>query len=79
MVKIIAEIGVNHNGDLGLAKDMIAAAAACGADYAKFQIFDPKAIVTKSAGRADYQKRNTGSDESQQSMLDALALGFKDF
>lgn len=79
MVRIIAEIGVNHNGDLGLAKEMVAAAAACGADYAKFQIFDPKAIVTKSAGRADYQKRNTGSDESQQSMLDALALGSGDF
>ena len=45
MVKIIAEIGVNHNGDVGLAKEMIAAAAACGADHAKFQIFDPKAIV----------------------------------
>lgn len=79
MVKIIAEIGVNHNGDVGLAKEMIAAAAACGADYAKFQIFDSKAIVTRTASRAEYQKRNTGSDESQQSMLDALALSHKDF
>ena len=50
MVKIIAEIGVNHNGDLGLAKEMIAAAAACGADYAKFQIFDPKAINSFACG-----------------------------
>lgn len=78
-VRIIAEVGVNHNGDVGLAKEMIAAAAECGADYVKFQIFDPKAIVTKSAGRADYQKRNTGSDDTQQSMLSALALGRADF
>ncbi|MEX0955319.1 MAG: N-acetylneuraminate synthase family protein [Rhizobiaceae bacterium] len=78
-VKIIAEVGVNHNGDPALAKDMIEAAAGCGADYVKFQIFDPKAIVTKTASRANYQKRNTGSDESQQSMLSSLALGVDDF
>lgn len=78
-LKIIAEVGVNHNGDIGLAREMVAAAAECGADYVKFQIFDPKAIVTKSAGRADYQKRNTGSDDTQQSMLSALALGRDDF
>ncbi|MBX3575951.1 MAG: N-acetylneuraminate synthase family protein [Rhizobiaceae bacterium] len=79
MVKIIAEVGVNHNGDVGLAKEMIAAAAGCGADYVKFQIFNPKAIVTSTAARANYQKRNTGSDESQQSMLSALALGAEQF
>jgi sialic acid synthase SpsE len=78
-VKIIAEVGVNHNGDPTLAKEMIKAAAECGADYVKFQIFDPKAIVTKTASRANYQRRNTGSDESQQSMLSSLALGVEDF
>jgi len=71
---IIAEAGVNHNGDVGLAKELIRAAAEAGADYVKFQTFVPELLVSKHARKANYQQTNTGGDDSQLAMLKKLAL-----
>lgn len=72
---IIAEAGVNHNGSMQIAKQLIDAAADAGVDYVKFQTFKAENLVGKSAQKADYQKRNIGgSDNSQYSMLKALEL-----
>ena len=76
---IIAEAGVNHNGSLKLAKKMIEDAAKAGADYIKFQTFKPEKLVSKYAQKADYQKKMTGSQESQLQMLEKLALSYDDF
>jgi N-acetylneuraminate synthase/N,N'-diacetyllegionaminate synthase len=74
-VLIIAEAGVNHNGDLNQAKALIDAAAAAGVDLVKFQTFSADKIVSKSAQQADYQQKNTGSkDTSQYQMLKQLEL-----
>jgi N,N'-diacetyllegionaminate synthase len=74
-VLIIAEAGVNHNGDLELAKKLIDAAADAGVDYVKFQTFNSKKLVSKSAEKADYQKENTNDAiESQLKMLQRLEL-----
>ena len=62
---IIAEAGVNHNGSVKLAKQMIDEAAKAGADYIKFQTFKPEKLVSKYAQKADYQKKTTGNNESQ--------------
>lgn len=78
-VMIIAEAGVNHNGSLALAKKMIDAAKDAGADYIKFQTFIPKELVAKDAQKAEYQKKTTGTGESQQEMLEKLALTFDNF
>lgn len=78
-VFIIAEAGVNHNGDIGLAKQLIDAAAESGADAVKFQTFISEKIVSRSAGKANYQKETTDSDESQIDMLRRLELRFQDF
>lgn len=73
--KIIAEVGVNHNGDFALAKRLIAAGAATKADYVKFQTFVPENLVTRAARKAVYQARNTqGETDSQLEMLRKLAL-----
>lgn len=72
---IIAEAGVNHNGDINLAKKLIDAAAAAGVDYVKFQTFNSKKLVSKNAQKATYQKENTNNaTESQLEMLQKLEL-----
>ncbi len=70
----MAEAGVNHNGDLSLAKCLIDVAAAARADLVKFQTFSAKNIVTKSAPKADYQYESTDKDESQYTMLEKFEL-----
>ena len=77
--KIIAEAGVNHNGSIELAKQMIEEAARAGANYIKFQTFKPEKLVSKYAQKADYQKKTTGNNESQLQMLEKLALSYDDF
>ncbi len=69
-ITIIAEAGVNHNGSLKLAKQMIEEAAKAGADYIKFQTFKSEKLVSKYAQKAEYQKKTTGSQESQLQMLE---------
>lgn len=71
---VIAEAGVNHNGDLVLAKRLIDVAAAAGADLVKFQTFNADRLVTVTAKKADYQLQATGSGESQHDMLRRLEL-----
>ena len=71
---IIAEAGVNHNGDLELAKQLIDAAAEAGADLVKFQTFNASRQVTRTAKKADYQNQTTDSKESQHEMLRRLEL-----
>jgi N,N'-diacetyllegionaminate synthase len=71
---VIAEAGVNHNGDLGLARQLIDAAAAAGADLVKFQTFNANRQVTRKAQKADYQTQTTDSKESQHEMLRNLEL-----
>jgi len=75
----IAEAGVNHNGDVQLARDLIDAAVGAGADAVKFQAFDPSKLVTEDAPQADYQTRNTRSGGSQKDMLTPLALSQEQF
>lgn len=78
-VYIIAEAGVNHNGDIGIAKKMVDAALKCGVDAIKFQTFKSESIVTKYADRARYQKLNTKNNDSQYEMLKKLELSFDNF
>jgi N,N'-diacetyllegionaminate synthase len=76
---IIAEAGVNHNGNLDNAIKLIDAAVAAGVDYVKFQTFKADKLVSKSAQKAEYQKANTGNEtESQLQMLQKLELSEKD-
>ncbi|MFT7388537.1 MAG: N,N'-diacetyllegionaminate synthase [Candidatus Endobugula sp.] len=74
---IIAEAGVNHNGDIELAKQLIDSAADAGADLVKFQTFTADTLVTRTAGKAHYQVQLTGSDESHHEMLRRLELSAK--
>lgn len=76
---IIAEAGVNHNGSLAAAKQMVLAARNAGADYIKFQTFSPEKLVSVYAEKAEYQKQTTGTEESQLEMLKKLALTQEDF
>jgi N,N'-diacetyllegionaminate synthase len=76
---IIAEAGVNHNGDLAIAKKLIDVAKNAGCDAVKFQTFKAENIVTKNASMAQYQADNTQKKESQQEMLKKLELREKDF
>lgn len=71
---VIAEAGVNHNGDVALAHRLIDVAAEAGADAVKFQTFDPEKLVSPTLRQAEYQQRNTGRTESQLEMLARLAL-----
>lgn len=78
-VFIIAEVGVNHNGSLVLARKLIDVAKNAGADAVKFQTFIAEELVTRGGAMAAYQKRNTGKRESQLEMLKRLELSAKDF
>ncbi|MBL4652673.1 MAG: N-acetylneuraminate synthase [Flavobacteriales bacterium] len=74
-VIIIAEAGVNHNGSIELAKDLIDVAAQSGADYVKFQTFKAEKLVSRSANLADYQKNNLKqTNQTQFEMLSKLEL-----
>lgn len=75
---IIAEAGVNHNGELDRALEMVALAADAGADYVKFQIFDTDRLVARSAPAADYQSANTGQ-ANQSDLLRGLELDLDAF
>lgn len=78
-VTIIAEAGVNHNGSLELAKQLVIKAAEAGVDYIKFQTFHAEKCVSKYAEKADYQKENTGNaTESQLEMVKKLELSEED-
>lgn len=77
-VLIIAEAGVNHNGNISIAKKLIDKAKEAGADIVKFQTFNSSKLVTKSAPKAAYQKKTTGAKESQLDMLKKLELSAKD-
>lgn len=78
-VLIIAEAGVNHNGDIQLAKELIDAAAESKADVVKFQTFVSENCISKGAAKAKYQEKITGSDESQLDMIKKLELSFDAF
>jgi len=71
---IIAEAGVNHNGSIEMAKELIAVAAEAGADAVKFQTFKAEKSVSKYAPKADYQKKTTAETESQLDMIKKLEL-----
>lgn len=74
---IIAEAGVNHNGDMTIAKKLIDAAVAAGADAVKFQTFKAETLATATAVKATYQIENLGTNESQAQMLKKLELPYK--
>lgn len=78
-VIVIAEAGVNHNGDIGLAKDMVGAAAAAGADYVKFQTFRSEASIRAGTPKAEYQSATTGDGEGMLEMVKKLELPFDAF
>lgn len=78
-IYIIAEIGVNHNGKLSVAKKLIDKAKFSGADAVKFQIFNTKNLVTPKADLAPYQKKNIKKNTNQYKMLKKLELKYKEF
>ncbi len=74
---IIAEAGVNHNGDMNLARQLIDVAASAGVNAVKFQSFKSEQLVLKTTDKAPYQKKNTPQNESQYDMLKALELNME--
>tara|TARA_Y100001970_G_scaffold294060_1_gene446382 strand:- start:6638 stop:7660 length:1023 start_codon:yes stop_codon:yes gene_type:complete len=77
-VIVIAEAGVNHNGDIEIAKKLIDIAEQAGADYVKFQTFKADTLASKNSKKAEYQKKMTNTDESQYDMLKKLELSKAD-
>ncbi len=76
---IIAEAGVNHNGNMDLAYRLIDVAAEAGADYVKFQTWKSENVISKHAPKAEYQKETTGEDESMLEMEKKLEFPFENF
>lgn len=74
-VFIIAEAGVNHNGDIKLAKKMVDVAIEAGVDAIKFQSFKTEKLILKNTDKAPYQKKTTSQEESQYEMLKRLEMG----
>ena len=75
---IIAEAGVNHNGDINIALELVRRAAEAGADLIKFQTFQTGRSIARHAPKADYQKQTTGAAESQYEMVRRLELSLDD-
>ncbi len=78
-VIIIAEAGVNHNGDYQRAVDMVYATKEAGADYVKFQTAVPELVISSVAPKAEYQKETTGNNESQLEMCRKIHLKLDDY
>src|SRR5262245_18707322 len=76
---VIAEAGVNHNGKLDLAMQLVDAAADAGADVVKFQTFKAERVVSRKAAKAAYQKKGATDGESMLEMLKKLELSYDDF
>ena len=78
-IHIIAEIGVNHNGSLTLAKKMMLASKKCGANSVKFQTYSTDDIIVSNTKKANYQIKNTKNNESQYDMLKKYELDNKNY
>ena len=78
-IRVIAEIGCNHNGDRMLARKMVEEARKCGVDGVKFQTFDSGMLISRYAPKAEYQKITTGTEDSQLEMTRKLELSREDF
>jgi N,N'-diacetyllegionaminate synthase len=76
---IIAEAGVNHNGSIQMAKELVDAACEMKGDCIKFQTFKAESVISKYAQKAEYQKRTTNVKESQLDMVKQLQLSYDDF